>query len=66
MIAHLSAQYPQDRQRILAKEAEKIGIQLDQDAWTWLMQHHEHNLLAAKKQSHARKRYLPRPSTDSN
>ncbi|WP_288422890.1 DNA polymerase III subunit delta [uncultured Acinetobacter sp.] len=48
VIAHLSAQYPQDRQRILAKEAEKIGIQLDQDAWTWLMQHHEHNLLAAK------------------
>ncbi|MDQ1208669.1 DNA polymerase-3 subunit delta [Acinetobacter baylyi] len=48
VIAHLSAQYPQDRQRILAQEAEKIGIQLDQDAWTWLMQHHEHNLLAAK------------------
>ncbi len=40
--------YPQDRQRILAAEAEKLEIQLDNDAWQWLMQHHEHNLLAAK------------------
>lgn len=48
VVAHLAANYPQDRQRILASEAEKLKIQLDQDAWSWLMQHHEHNLLAAK------------------
>lgn len=44
----LTANYPQDRQRILALEAEKLGIQLAKDAWQWLEQHHEHNLLAAK------------------
>ena len=44
----LTANYPQDRQRILALEAEKLGIQLAKDVWQWLEQHHEHNLLAAK------------------
>ena len=44
----LTANYPQDRQRILALEAGKLGIQLAKDAWQWLEQHHEHNLLAAK------------------
>jgi DNA polymerase-3 subunit delta len=44
----LTANYPQDRQRILSIEADQLGIQLNQDAWTWLEQHHEHNLLAAK------------------
>ncbi|WP_130804331.1 DNA polymerase III subunit delta [Acinetobacter ihumii] len=48
VVVALTAAYPQDRQRILNIEAEKLGIQLDQDAWAWLMQHHEHNLLAAK------------------
>lgn len=48
VVVPLTASYPQDRQRILSIEAEKLGIQLDQDAWVWLMQHHEHNLLAAK------------------
>lgn len=48
MVVALTANYPQDRQRILAAEAEKLEIQLDNDAWQWLMQHHEHNLLAAK------------------
>ena len=48
MVVTLTASYPQDRQRILTIEAEKLGIQLDSDAWAWLMQHHEHNLLAAK------------------
>ena len=48
VVVPLTATYPQDRQRILNIEAEKLGIQLDQDAWVWLMQHHEHNLLAAK------------------
>lgn len=48
MLVALTANYPQDRQRILSTEAEKLGIQLSQDAWQWLEQHHEHNLLAAK------------------
>ena len=44
----LSANYPKDRQQILGVEAQKLGIQLANDAWQWLEQHHEHNLLAAK------------------
>ena len=48
VVVQLAAAYSQDRQRILAIEAEKLGIQLNHDAWQWLMQHHEHNLLAAK------------------
>ena len=44
----LTANYAKDRQQILAVEAEKLGIKLDNDAWQWLEQHHEHNLLAAK------------------
>lgn len=44
----LTANYPRDRQQILAVEAHKLGIQLANDAWQWLEQHHEHNLLAAK------------------
>lgn len=48
VVVPLTATYPQDRQRILSIEAEKLGIQLNNDAWQWLMQHHEHNLLAAK------------------
>lgn len=48
VVVPLTAHYPQDRQRILSLEAEKIGVQLQQDAWTWLEQHHEHNMLAAK------------------
>ena len=48
VVVHLTATYPQDRQRILTIEADQLNIQLNQDAWTWLEQHHEHNLLAAK------------------
>lgn len=44
----LTANYPRDRQQILSVEAEKLGIKLANDAWSWLEQHHEHNLLAAK------------------
>ena len=44
----LTANYPKDRQQILGVEAQKLGIQLANDAWQWLEQHHEHNLLAAK------------------
>ncbi|EZQ01195.1 MULTISPECIES: DNA polymerase III subunit delta [unclassified Acinetobacter] len=48
VLVPLTATYAQDRQRILSIEADKIGIQLSQDAWQWLEVHHEHNLLAAK------------------
>mgnify|MGYP001763245277 FL=1 len=44
----LTANYPRDRQQILSIEADKLGVKLSQDAWQWLEQHHEHNLLAAK------------------
>ena len=44
----LTANYAKDRQQILAIEAQKLGIKLANDAWQWLEQHHEHNLLAAK------------------
>ncbi|WP_151708545.1 DNA polymerase III subunit delta [Acinetobacter brisouii] len=48
VLVSLQANYPQDRQRILTTEADKLGITLNQDAWQWLLEHHEHNLLAAK------------------
>lgn len=48
VVVALTANYPKERQQILAVEAQKLGIQLEQDAWVWLEQHHEHNLLAAK------------------
>ena len=48
VVVQLTANYPQDRQRILSIEAEKLGIELNQEAWAWLEQHHEHNLLAAR------------------
>ena len=48
VVVALTANYPQDRQRILKIEADKLNIQLAPDAWVWLEQHHEHNLLAAK------------------
>ena len=47
-VVALTAHYPKDRQQILAVEAEKLGLKLAQEAWAWLEQHHEHNLLAAK------------------
>jgi DNA polymerase III subunit delta len=47
-VVALTANYAKDRQQILAVEAEKLGLKLAQDAWAWLEQHHEHNLLAAK------------------
>ena len=48
VVVALTANYPQDRQRILSLEAEKLGIELSEEAWSWLEQHHEHNLLAAR------------------
>ena len=47
-VVALTANYAKDRQQILAVEADKLGLKLAQDAWAWLEQHHEHNLLAAK------------------
>ena len=48
VVVALTATYPQERQRILKVEADKLNILLASDAWLWLEQHHEHNLLAAK------------------
>lgn len=48
VLVSLAATYPKDRLNILKVEAEQLQIQLDSDAWQWLEQHHEHNLLAAK------------------
>lgn len=47
-IVSLTAYSEQDRQKILEVEAKKLKIMLHQDAWKWLLEHHEHNLLAAK------------------
>ena len=44
----LTANTAQEQKAVLATEAEKLGVSLSADAWQWLMQHHEHNLLAAK------------------
>ena len=48
VVVALTANYAQERQKILTVEADKLGIRLQQNAWVWLEQHHEHNLLAAK------------------
>lgn len=48
VLVSLTANYPKDRLNILKVEAEQLHIQLDPQAWQWLEQHHEHNLLAAK------------------
>ena len=48
IVVSLTAYYPQDRQRILEVEAHKLGLKLHPDAWKWLLEHHEHHLLAAK------------------
>lgn len=47
-VVTLNAPYDKDKQRILEYEAQKVGLTLDQYAWRWLLDHHEHNLLAAK------------------
>lgn len=48
IVIPLQANYARDQQNILQLEADKLNIQLDYDAWEWLLQHHEHNLLAAR------------------
>lgn len=48
VLVNLTANYAQDRQSILKIEAQKLGIDLEAEAWQWLEQHHEHHLLAAK------------------
>lgn len=48
VVIPLQANYARDQQNILQLEADKLHIQLYYDAWGWLLQHHEHNLLAAR------------------
>ncbi|SDB81037.1 DNA polymerase III subunit delta [Acinetobacter boissieri] len=48
VVVSLNLPYEKDQQKILELEAKKVDIQLDQTAWQWLLEHHEHNLLAAK------------------
>lgn len=48
MIIHLQVHSSQEQQYILQLEAEKLGIHLDKEAWQWLLQHHEHHLLAGR------------------
>lgn len=47
-VVHLYANSPKEQQHILQLEAKKLGIDLDYDAWQWLLHHHEHNLLAGR------------------
>lgn len=47
-LIHLTAYSRHDQQRILQLEANKIGIQLTEQAWQWLLYHHENNLLSAR------------------
>lgn len=48
VVVSLNLPYEKDQQKILELEAKKLGIKLDTIAWQWLLEHHEHNLLAAK------------------
>ncbi|MDO4223988.1 MAG: DNA polymerase III subunit delta [Acinetobacter sp.] len=48
VIVPLQATYAKEQQAILQREADQLGIQLQPDAWQWLLQHHEHHLLAAR------------------
>ncbi|KAA8734525.1 DNA polymerase III subunit delta [Acinetobacter qingfengensis] len=48
ILVSLNAYGRQEQQRILMQEADKIEIRLDDDAWQWLLYHHENNLLAAR------------------
>ncbi|WLF83417.1 DNA polymerase III subunit delta [Moraxella sp. ZY210820] len=48
VVVPLQANSLHDQQHILQLEADKLGIHLDNSAWQWLLQHHEHNLLSAR------------------
>lgn len=48
VVVPLQANTLSEQKRILAIEAEQLGVQLDGDAWHMLLQQHEHHLLAAK------------------
>ncbi|MBF7687827.1 DNA polymerase III subunit delta [Acinetobacter rathckeae] len=48
VVVSLHLPYEKDQQNVLELEAKKVGIQLEKSAWKWLLEHHEHNLLAAK------------------
>lgn len=47
-LVSLAAATPSQQRSILQLEAEHIGISLTEDAWQWLLFHHENNLLAAR------------------
>ena len=47
-LIHLNAYNVQDQRNILMLEAEKMQIKLTNEAWQWLLFHHENNLLSAR------------------
>lgn len=48
VVIPLQANYVKDQLAILQLEATKLNVNLDHEAWQWLLQHHEHNLLSAR------------------
>ena len=48
IVITLTAYSVQDQRKILMLEAEKLNIQLTDEAWKWLIFHHENNLLSAR------------------
>lgn len=48
IVVSLQVNNTREQQQVLKIEADKLGIQLDVEAWHWLLQHHEHHLLAGK------------------
>lgn len=47
-LIQLTAYTAQDQRRILMLEADKLAVKLSDEAWKWLLFHHENNLLAAR------------------
>lgn len=48
VVVPLQVTFAKDQHAILQYEADKLGVKLNHDAWDWLLQHHEHNLLSAR------------------
>lgn len=47
-LIQLTAYSLQDQRKILMLEAEKLQVRLTEEAWKWLLFHHENNLLSAR------------------
>lgn len=47
-LVQLTAYTVQDQRKILILEAQKLNVQLTDEAWKWLVFHHENNLLSAR------------------